>query len=338
MSGSENQEQQIEKYLEAKYAAIKADFDNSITQYKEEASNWLYGWALEMEQKVIVNGAEKSADIDDKEIEANIITCPKDGKLTLVHCFESEAFVPIANTEFSIVVVEPSMFGEKEVSGTEYTDQVDKSGCAQLALDPAIYGGKRLKITFHPDVTKDDVSSLLNSYDTTLANLGKWLDDEWTKTQKTEWKEYLSGDVDVSEQVSKFMHNIVQELMRAWDEIADLFNLLTHPTKLAKLLGKYMENPELIAQKLKESKEEAEKMLILLKDEARCFLCLKAVYCWLQLLSPLQILNFLSSSLASILVEVILMVIIPGGAVLKNVNRLRDAASYATVVEGSVNA
>ncbi|MGO1296475.1 MAG: Rhs family protein [Vibrio sp.] len=333
-----NQDQQVEHWLDEKFANIKEDFSGSIKQYQEEASSWLYGWALEMDQKVIVNGQEESADIDDKEIEANMVSCPLDGKLTLVHCFEAETFVPIGNTDFTIVAVEKGAhYGYNDIPGTEMNGTIDDSGCAQLQLDPATYGGKKLNITFHPDVSEDDVKALMNSYDSTLDNLMAWLEQEWKATQRAEWKEYLTGDVDVSEQVERFLHNMVQELLRAWDDISDLFDLLSHPSKLADLLGKYMDNPELIAQKLQDSKEEAAKMLMLLQDEARCFLCVKAVYCWIKLLSPLQILNFLSTSLASILVEVILMVVIPGGAVLKNINRLRDTASVAGQIEGSTN-
>ncbi len=71
--------------------------------------------------------------------------------------------------------------------------------------------------------------------------------------------------------------------------------------------------------------EKADEMLMLLKDEARCFLCLNAVICWLKSLSPLQILSLVSVSLATIFVEVVLSIILPGGAVLRNINRIRDA-------------
>ncbi|MFC3024438.1 Rhs family protein [Vibrio zhugei] len=338
MNEAMTQDQQIEQSLDEKFAAIKADFEGSIKQYQEEASNWLYGWALDMDQKVIVNGEEQSADIDDKEIEANMVSCPLDGKLTLVHCFEAETFIPIGNTDFTIVAVEKGdYYGYNDIPGTEMTGTIDETGCALLELDLEVYGGKKLDITFHPDVSDDDVKALMNSYDSTLTNLMNWLEQEWKSTQRAEWKDYITGDIDVSEQVERFLHNMVQELLRAWDDISDLFHLLSHPSQLADLLGKYMDNPELIAQKLQESKEEAAKMLMLLQDEARCFLCVKAVYCWIKLLSPLQILNFLSTSLASILVEVILMVVIPGGAILKNVNRLRDTASVAGQIEGSTN-
>ena len=329
------QNDEVETYLNNKFAEIKTDFMQSLDQYKEASGNWLYGWALDMEQKIIVNGNEKSADLDDKAIEANMITCPKDGKLTLVHCFESEAFVPIGNTDFTIVAVEKgTVYGYNEIAGTELTGKIDKSGCAQLKLDPKVYGGKKLKITFETAVTQDDVKTLMASYDTTISNLMSWLESEWNSELREEWKDYLVNGIDVGEEVEKFMHNIINELMRAWDDISNLFDLLAHPTKLAHLLSKYIANPEAIAETLEKSKEEAMKMLMLLQDEARCFLCVKAVYCWLHLISPRQILNFISTSLASLLVKVILMIVIPGGAALKAIDKLLEVGSYATALEG----
>ncbi|SHO59364.1 hypothetical protein [Vibrio quintilis] len=74
-------------------------------------------------------------------------------------------------------------------------------------------------------------------------------------------------------------------------------------------------------------------MLNLLKDEARCFLLVKAAYCWLRMLSPVQIMNIVSVCLASLLVEVILTLIIPGGKVMtKIIEEIRDVAGVAAGV------
>ncbi len=317
--------------LDQMFTNIKTDFQGSIDEYRKHSENMLYGWALEMDQKIAVNGSEMSADIDDDEIRADIITCPLDGKLTLVHCFEAETFVPLGNTPFEIQPVKPGTYYGYNNDGPAYKGTIGESGSILVELDAATYGGKQLQITFYPDVTKDDVKTLLDSYDSTLDKLTQWLEKEW-ETQKKAWQAFLDNPIDVWDEVKKFLHSMVNELIKAWDEIAELFDLLAHPTKLAKMLSKYMENPELIAKMLQDAKDEAVKMLMLLKDEARCFLCIKAVYSWIRMLSPTQILNFIGTSLAAILVEVILMLIIPGGAVLKNVNRVRDVAGYASMV------
>ncbi|OEE61621.1 Rhs family protein [Enterovibrio norvegicus FF-454] len=316
------------------FNTIKSDFETSIDEYRKHSENWFYGWALEMEQKVIINENEQAADSDDSEIEADLITCPLDGIITLVHCFEAEAFVPITGTPFKIQPVKKVpgiVYGYNyEPDGPAISGTIDDQGFAEVTLDQA-YRGKQVRITFYPDVNESDMKAMLDSYDPTICKLSSWLDKEWG-TQRKEWQIYVTEPIDVWDQIGKFMDDMLDAVIDAWDEIADLFKLLANPSKLAKKLSEYIENPELIAQKLASAKEEAEEMLTLIKDEARCFLCLNAVLSWFKLLSPLQILNLVSVSLSVILVEVVLSIIIPGGAILKNVNRLRDVADTATLV------
>ncbi|WP_152442400.1 Rhs family protein [Grimontia indica] len=315
------------------FSKIKSDFETSIDEYRKHSENWFYGWALDMEQKVIVNDNEQSADTDDSEIEADIITCPLDGKITLVHCFEAEAFVPITGTPFKVqpVKFDDGIFIDSyEPDGPAVSGTIGSDGTAEVMLDPK-YRGKPVRITFYPEVSESDIKTMLDSYDPTINKLTAWLDKEW-KTQRSEWQIYLNDPIDVWDEVGKFLDNMLDAVVDAWDEIADLFKLLANPTELAKKLSKYLENPELIAEKLASAKEEAERMLTLIKDEARCFLCLNAVISWFKILSPLQILTLVSVSLASILVEVVLSIVIPGGAVLRNINRLRDVAGTATMV------
>lgn len=314
------------------FSKIKSDFETSIDEYRKYSENWLYGWALEMEQKVIVNGNEQSADTDDSEIETNIITCPLDGKITLVHCFEAEAFVPITGTPFK---VQPVVFDDGIIIdsykpvGLAVSGTIGSDGTAEVTLDKK-YRGKPVRITFYPEVDENDIQKMLNSYDPTISKLSKWLENEWDK-QRGEWQIYLSDPIDVWDEVGKFLDNMLDAVIDAWDEIANLFKLLANPTKLVKILSRYMVNPELIAEKLASSKKEAERMLTLIKDEPRCFLCLNAVISWFKMLSPLQILTLISTKLASILVEAVLSIIIPGGAILKNINRLRDVAGMAAM-------
>ncbi|MEI8632366.1 hypothetical protein P4S72_10850 [Vibrio sp. PP-XX7] len=136
-----------------------------------------------MEQKVAVNGSEVSADIDDDEIRADIITRPLDGKLTLVHCFEAETFVLLGNTPFVIQPVKKSFWGY-ENDGPAYKGTIGEKGSVLVELDAGVYGGKQLQITFYPDVTKADVDTLMASYDTTLSKLTGWLEKVDTRRKR----------------------------------------------------------------------------------------------------------------------------------------------------------
>ncbi|RQW63624.1 Rhs family protein [Vibrio viridaestus] len=334
--------------IELMYKNIKADFDQSITQYKKECENFWYGWALEMEQKVVVNGSEKSADADDSTIQAELITCPYDGKLKIVHCFEAEVYVPIPNTPFKIQPVKKRnstssgysyYMGYNAYSNVSYVNDGDpiegtigKDGMADVQLDADRYRGKLLRITFYPEVTKSDIDTLLQSYDETLTDLGGWLDEKWS-TQKTEWQKFVKEDFDLTDVLEDFYDGLIQTIIATWDDISHLFKLLSHPEKLAKQLAKYINNPELVAEKLKSAKEEAAKMLTLLKDEARLFVLVKAVYCRIRMLTPAQIVTTIANNLSAILVEVVISFVIPGGAALKAANAIQDVASATAAIE-----
>ncbi|SHO58071.1 Rhs family protein [Vibrio quintilis] len=320
--------------LDEKFDAIKTDFMGSITEYKKQSENWLYGWLLEMDQKVMVNGHEQSADVDDSSIRADLVNCPLDGKITLVHCFESEAYVPIGGTPFKIQPVKLIKHGQSKRyvnDGDPYEGTIGEDGTKVVQLDKNKYKGKLLRVYFYPDVTESDIKTLLASYDGTQQKLMDWLSAEWEE-QKGEWDDFLRNPIDVGHEVEKFIENMGIALLSAWDEISDLFKLLANPTQLVETLKRYV-NSEQLASVLEETKKKAAEMLNLLKDEARCFLLVKAAYCWLRMLSPVQIMNIVSVCLASLLVEVLMMMIIPGGkAVMKAIEQLRDAGSLAGAI------
>ncbi|MDO6528203.1 hypothetical protein Q4519_21285 [Motilimonas sp. 1_MG-2023] len=324
--------------LDVMYSKVRKDFCTSIDTYKEEMSSWWKSWFLSMDQKIIVNEKERgTADYDDNKLSSDLVLCPLSGELHIVHCFETEEFVPIPNTPFELQAAKRMLksgairdYFVEEKYGPIYKDKIGPDGIKKLTLDPKVYGGKSLKITFYPDVTKTDMDTLLKSYDGTIDKLAAWLDSEWN-TQKQDWQDYLDDPIDLGDIVADFFKNIIKAVVDAWREIEELFILLANPTKLRNLLSKYMENPELISEMMAKSKKEMADILMLLKDEARCFLCLNAIYSWFKLLSPAQLYRVASETLASILVEVVISILVPGGAILKNLNRLRDVAGLAAM-------
>ena len=216
-------------------------------------------------------------------------------------------------------------------TGAPFDGIVGADGTKEVTL-PKSFRGKPLKIEFEPDVTEQDVKALFDSYDPLLDKFSIWLEKE-SKELKNQWIDYLQNPINITDAIADFLEDMVDAVVDAWDEIAELFDLLSQPKKLADKLAEFFDDPEKISKMLESSKEEAAKMFTLLKDEARCFVCLKAVYCWFCMLNPAQIANAVSKSLATILVEVVINFLIPGGAVLKNVTRLRDVAGATSGVE-----
>ncbi|PMN72384.1 Rhs family protein [Enterovibrio norvegicus] len=322
------------------FSNVKSEFENSIEDYRKKADSWIYGWALEMDQKIFFNDKSRSSDIDSSTISADVIACPNDGKVTLVHAFEAEKFIPITGTPFKIQAVEKKVYtsyrhGTSTTSynptGPSFKGNIDDNGFAEVKLGEE-FRGKLIRVYFYPDVSESDVKAMLDSYDPTISKLSEWLDGKW-ESQRNAWESFIVSGYNYSDEVLNFLNDMVDAVVDAWDEIADLFKLLANPTKLKNMLSKYVENPEIIADMLANAKKEASEMLSLLKDEARCFLCIKAVFAYFRILTPLQIAAIVSVTLASLLVEVIISIVIPGGAILKNMNRLRDAAGAASMIK-----
>ncbi|MEK1837165.1 MAG: Rhs family protein, partial [Pseudomonas sp.] len=83
---------------------IVSDFKKCLKDYREHAEAW-YGGVLDAEQQFKVGDEVHTQDKDSKKENTLYANCPANGKLTLLHSFESARFVPIGNTPVRLVPV-----------------------------------------------------------------------------------------------------------------------------------------------------------------------------------------------------------------------------------------
>jgi len=100
---------------------IISDFKKCIVDYRAHAEAW-YGGALDAEQQFQVGDEVGTQDKDSKDKVDLYANCPANGKLKLVHSFESARFVPIGNTPVRLApVADGKLFG-KNRSGDHQDD------------------------------------------------------------------------------------------------------------------------------------------------------------------------------------------------------------------------
>ena len=109
-----------------------------LSEYKKSAESfWTFG-TLKMEQQFQVNDENKTA-AQDSHLSSTFITkCPKNGEVTLVHCFQATRFIPIPNTKVSVQELTGNGLAKKSVGkATNY--RLDKDGKTTLKLKPNVY-------------------------------------------------------------------------------------------------------------------------------------------------------------------------------------------------------
>ncbi len=340
----ESRESKIKTIEEADemFGYIKAEFENAIEKYREKCDGFGVGWIYEMDQQITVNGKNRSADLDDSEIREDVIACPADGKITLVHRFESEVFIPIPHTPFKIYTVKERTHevgspttGARTI--TTYSNdkvvfdgRVDKNGMKEVVIADE-FRGERLRVEFYSDIKQEDINAMLNTYNQDIADLSNWLSEYW-ETQREEWRSFLGEGYTTSDSYGQFFKGLLSVIVDAFEELLNLFLFLANPARDVVELGKYFaNNPEEIQQLLETGGDTVREMFAFLRDEVRCFLALEVVFSYFRLFTPKQIDAVSSTIGAGFVLELILCFVVPG-AILKKLNWVRDGGAVISAL------
>ena len=288
------------------YDEIKQDYRSCIEKYREMSDSFLLGWLVEMEQTIKIQDWESAQGVDDNgSVESGYITCPEDGVINVIHHFEAQSFIPISGTEVK-VYLEESGFDPVIADGV-----TNENGVALIQIDKTKYRGKRIYVEVEPSLNKSHIEALFGTYDSVIDTAVEWLDGKW-ETQKQAWAAYVTNPLDAKGAIEDFLDAFADAIKDVWDDLKMIFEMLTHPEKLWEMIKKYCDPAEM-ARLLETAKQEVAKMLILLKDEARLFLCINAIYSWFRTFTPAQVFAIAASAAAALIIEVILNLIMPGG-------------------------
>nr|WP_174248212.1 RHS repeat-associated core domain-containing protein [Pseudomonas chlororaphis] len=291
---------------------ILKDFNNCLSDYKNWADGFWTGWAMDVDQKFKVGNEVSVTQCKTKTgAVETFAVCPKDGKFTLIHTFETARYVPIGNTPVRVEQVEKAMIGYSVV-GAPINKKIGPGGIE--TIDKCI-PGKLYRITFFPDVSENDVKALYGSYKGVITHLDGWLKSEWTSKFQPQWSTYSAADRSGRARIllQEALDSFEQALLDLWDDLKDLMELLADPIGKAKQLGDYLSDLE-IDKLYATSKDAIASALLILNDEPLMFIYVSAIVAWVGMLPPQVIVNVIASIGVEFLINVVIGICLTGGA------------------------
>lgn len=287
---------------------------NSMDRYKDLADSLLTGWALDAQQQFSIGDeiAKVKADKDETGAIGAYATCPVNGKIKLLHAFDSANFVPIGNTPFEAVQL--LSLGDRLSGDKPQTISGVLDGNGMGSINDCL-PNSRYRIRFYPNVSQGEVDKLYASYDGVIGKLHDWLHGEWSGSIAAQWKLLAPvGDPKRLAQINQaFLDGMGGALMAIWDDVKKLYDILTNLDKYYDKLRTFISEADF--QKLKaQAKELMHTVLMIVSDEPLMFLYASAVVCWVQLLPPTVVAEFTSQLVSGLLLDVLLGIVLTGGA------------------------
>lgn len=289
---------------------IISDFKKCIADYRTHAEAW-YGGALDAEQQFQVGDEVGTQDKDSKQQVDLYANCPANGKLKLVHSFESARFVPIGNTPVRLApVADGKLFGKNEI-GQAITTTIGPSGILEVAgLTP----NQQYKITFFPNPTPAQIDTLFNSYQGVIGDLSGWLQTQWTTDFLPLWQAHNSASVPgrVLQDLEASWKGFLKAIMGLWGDIKSLYNLVAHPRENYEKLKKFFTEEE-IKRIYDASAEAIHTALLIASDEPLMWIYVAAIMAWVKMLPPQTCTEVLSELTTEVLLNILVGVVLTGG-------------------------
>jgi RHS repeat-associated protein len=289
---------------------IISDFKKCIADYRSHAEAW-YGGALDAEQQFQVGDEVGTQDKDSKEQVDLYANCPANGKLKLVHSFESARFVPIGNTPVRLApVADGKLFGKNEI-GQAITATIGPSGILEVAnLTP----NQQYKITFFPNPTPAQIDTLFNSYQGVIGDLSGWLQTQWTTDFLPLWQEHNNASMAgrVMQDLEAEWKGFMKAIMGLWGDIKSLYDLVAHPRENYEKLKKFFTEEE-IKRIYNASAEAIHTALLIASDEPLMWIYMAAIVAWVKMLPPQTCTEVLSQLTTEVLLNILVGVVMTGG-------------------------
>ncbi len=311
---------------QAVFNEVIADYRNVLSAYRKDAESFFLGdmLSMDMEQTIKVGDKTITASSGSKKAQSVVTQCPLSGTLRLVHLFESVRFIPIGNTPYKVEA-------GKLVRGRFVSEAVVKEGTLDakgIAEVGKLTPGKSYRVTFYPNVKKSDLDTLFASYAPVQKDLEAWLTKEWNSEHKAAWARYSGTGGGFGGHALAAASGIGKALVGVWDDLKTIYNLLADPVGNAKKLAEFGVDAAAMA---KAGASQMEAAMLVLQDEALLYLYAYALVCWVKMLPPDQQTEFGAQVISSVLIDVIIGVVLTGGAGLA----ARYGAKAATMAKNS---
>ncbi|RMP16226.1 RHS repeat-associated core domain protein containing protein, partial [Pseudomonas syringae pv. delphinii] len=312
---------------------IIKDFKRCLADYRKHAEAW-YGGILDAEQQFQVGDEVGTQDKDSKSSADLYATCPANGKLKLVHSFESARFVPIGNTPVRLVPVVDGLIMGKNEAGTSINVTIGPSGIKEVTgLKP----NQQYKITFFPNPTPAQIDSLFNSYQGVIGELSGWLTTQWSTDFLPLWQAHSNASMTgrALQQLDSAWKGFLKAIMGLWGDIKSLYNLVAHPRENYEKLKKFFTEEE-IKKIYNASKKAIHTALLIASDEHLMWIYVAAIVAWVKMLPPQTCTEVLAELTTEVLMNILIGVVLTGGIGLTV--RVATKALKATQNSGKVMA
>ncbi|WP_411705410.1 hypothetical protein [Edaphovirga cremea] len=305
-------------------------FRQVMLNYKTANAHWWYGSMLDMKQRFSIGDMQReSAALDAKQVDIAMSCSKAPLAITVTHGFRSSRYIPIPEATYTLVkrpVMLPNgyaaaRFGDFPRNGFTQNDKTvsqgrfDGQGKAVVDL-PTCEAGHQYHLLVNTDITESDRQALYAAYQGVIDKYAAWLTTKWNTQQRTAWQAYLlQGGLSVEQAASAFLDGMVSQLKLLYDTVKQVWEWVSNAEKYAAKLADFL-GPNGVAQ-LKTLAEKGDKALgetlTLLSDEILIFILADALYCYFQLLTPQQIVNFVADAFGSLVVMIVLYLVLPGG-------------------------
>ncbi|WP_460149242.1 RHS repeat-associated core domain-containing protein [Pseudomonas sp. S3_E10] len=281
---------------------VLRDLRNCLNTFDDWTESVWSGSALEVEQ-VFKVGEEVAliAPVSSRKPSTVVATCDAQGSMTLVHLFESTRFVPIGNTP----VMLQAIARDGSPTGPPIHRTIGPGGTLEIQ---ECTRDQQYQITFYPDVSTDHVKALYASYQSVIAGLETGLRDEWAKTFKPQWDEFADAPSlqRSAMQGAAFSSGLAQALYNLWDNITQVYELLSDLQANSEKLLAYISQADL-DELLTLGSDAIAHALLVLSDEPLLFIFISAMVSWIRLLPPPQMFELLGEITGEVLINLLLM-------------------------------
>ena len=294
---------------QAVFNQVLADYRNALKEYRKDAESFFLGdmLGMDMEQTIKVGDKTIKASSSSSKAQSVVTQCPLSGTLRLVHLFESVRFIPIGNTPYKVEAGNMTRTGFMPEAVVK-EGSLDAKGIAEIGkLTP----GKSYRVTFYPNVKKSDLDALFASYAPVQKDLEAWLTQEWNGEHKAAWGRYSATGAGFGSHSLAAASGIGKALVGVWDDLKTIYELLADPVGNAKKLAEFGVDAAAMAEA---GASQMEAAMLVLQDEALLYLYAYALVSWVKLLPPDQQTEFGAQVIASVLIDVIVGVVLTGGA------------------------
>lgn len=286
---------------------VIGDFKKCLVDYRSHAEAW-YGGFMDAEQQFRVGDEVDTQDKDSKSRAVLYATCPENGKLKLIHSFESARFVPIGNTP---VRLEPVAGGRKNEATQPIERRIDSTGILEITgLTPY----QKYKITFFPNPTSAQIDSLFKSYQGVIGDLSTWLTTQWATEFLPLWQAHNNASMPgrMLQEMEAAWKGFWKVVMGLWGDLKSLYDMVSEPRKHFEQLKKFFTEEE-IKRIYNASKEGLQTAMLIASDEPLMWIYIGAIKAWITLLPPQTRTQILTQLTSEVLLNILIGIVLTGG-------------------------